>query len=642
MKNLKSTTLKSITAVLGGLLLSACGGDNATKTITFIELNDLHAHIIPYTQQVRSNDQILLSTRGGLARIKAKINELKDENSIVMNIGDTFHGGAEALFSNGNDIVELMNELPIDVAVMGNWDFAYGAPLTTARFGNSSDANVLRPNFEYLGANTKYMIPLAIQNNPVMNDAQKNIAGSVMQKVYKYTAGEQFLNPTKMIDKNGVKVGIIGITSDIVNRMSPLLAPIIEFTQGEAEYIKLIEKYSDELKAQGAHIVVVMSELGIHKDVQLANTIKANSVNVFFSAHTHEASFEMIDSKSGAKVVESGDDTYLGEMKVSVVNGNVSGYTWKLHEVTHDIIPDTALLSKVESIRAKYLDANVSIEINNIAPNVQAANLNTFETQMAQQLFRFSPQAITLRAPLDKVIGTTTLALTRKNVLENGFNSVFAQLLKNTYSSDMALVPGFRYDDAIIPSQNDYTGVNTYNWTKEVDVVLNGEVTIENIYRYLPSTNYVAQGTITGANLKTFVENELTSAFSRDAFQQAGGWVPGFAGLNIELDMSQDNGMRLLNLSNAQNVAIADNAVLSVVSACARPLETSPEVASTTLCGKALFEGVVQDKSLTTANFLIDAFMHNLDENLSDEKRVKDISGELLWPQSEFVQPILK
>jgi len=650
MKISKSTAYRSIAISLGTLMISACGGGGGSTpvvttptetTITFIELNDLHAHIIPHTEQVRSGDEILLSTRGGLARIKTKIDELSGSNSILMNIGDTFHGGAEALFSNGNDIVELVNELPVDIAVMGNWDFAYGAPLTTARFGNSSDANVLRPNFEYISANAKYIIPANIVNNPNMNDAQKNIATSTLQKVYKFTAGEDFLNPTKMIEKGGVKIGFIGLTSNIVPRMSPLLAPILDFTQGEQNYIDLIETYSDQLKAQGAEIVVVMSELGIHKDVQLANAIKSNSVNVFFSAHTHEATFSMIDSTSGAKVVEAGDDTYLGEMKISVLDGNVSSYTWKLHEITQDITPDAQMLAKVESIRAKYLDANVSIVSNSIAPNTADANLTAFETGMANQLFRFNPKPISLTAPLDHVVGNTTLALNRKNVLENGFNSVFAKLLKNTRSTDMSIVPGFRYDDAIIPAAQDYTGVNTYNWTKEENVVLNGQVTVENIYRFLPSTNYVASANISGSNLKLFVENELTSAFSTDAFNQAGGWMPGFAGLKVQVDMKQLDGSRLLSISNTQDVSIEDNSSLSVASACARPFEPTPELASTTLCGQALFTGVTQEE-ITTADFLIDAFTKNLDENLSDEKRIDDVSGELLWPQSQFVQPILK
>jgi len=116
--------------------------------------------------------------------------------------------------------------------------------------------------------------------------------------------------------------------------------------------------------------------------------------------------------------------------------------------------------------------------------------------------------------------------------------------------------------------------------------------------------------------------------------------VDGFAGLKIQIDMKQTDGSKLLSLSNTQDVAIEDNSSLSVSSACARPFEPTPELASTTLCGQALFTGVVQEE-ITTADFLIDAFTRNLDENLSDEKRIDDISGELLWPQSQFVQPIL-
>ena len=639
MRLLKSIGYKSVALAFGALLIHGCGsGDEPTATINFLELNDLHAHLVPHVEQVRENDKPLLSTRGGLARIKSKMDELKGDNTIIMNIGDTFHGGAEALFSNGNDIVTLVNELPIDIAVMGNWDYAYGAALTMARFGNSSDANVEHPNFEYIAANVTYRIPLAVQNGPLPAD-KKLIAASVFEKVFKFKAGNDFMASTKIIEKSGVKVGFIGITSDIVDRMSPLLAPMLNFTQGEQNYIDLIEKKSDELKAQGAHIIVVMSELGIHKDTQLANKIKANSVNVFFSAHTHEATFTMIDTTSGAKVIESGDDTYLGEMNVTVTAGSVSGYSWKLHEITQDIVPDADLLAKVNAVRAKYLENNVSIISNTITPNMQAADLNVSEVQIAKVLFTRKPKAILLDAPLNKLIGTTTLALTRKNVLENGFNSVFAKLLMNSHNTDIAIVPGFRYDDAIIPSKANYTGVNDYDWINEVNVVLDGNITIENIYRFLPSTNYVATADITGANIKLFVENELTSAFSKDTFNQAGGWMPGITGLKMSVDVEADDGYRLKSISNLNDTAIEDTITLSVASACAREFEPTPLLATTTICGQALFSGVTRE-STTTANFLIDAFSKNLDENLSDEKNIHDLSNTLLWPKSPYVQPI--
>ncbi|MDF1876510.1 5'-nucleotidase C-terminal domain-containing protein [Sulfurimonas sp. SAG-AH-194-L11] len=649
MKLSKSTCYKTIAISLSLLLFQACNPSTTAKvsgTISLIELNDLHAHIVPHTEQVRDTNntvpQILLSKRGGLARIKAKMTELTNSGTIIMNIGDTFHGGAEALFSNGNDIVSLVDELPIDVAVMGNWDFAYGSAATLARFGNVTDANVSRPNAPYISANTSYIIPKGVTNNPNLNAQQKIIAASVFTKTFKYTVGDQFQNPTKMITRNGIKVGFIGITSDIINRMSPLLAPMIEFTAGETAYIALIEKYSAELKTQGANIIVVMSELGIHKDVQLGNKITANSVDIFFSAHTHEATFDMINTTSGAKVVESGDDTYLGEMKVTVTDGNITNYTWKLHEITNDITPDAALLVKINTMRAKYLASDVNITTNGIKPNTVDANLTAQETGMANILFQRTRTPIVLNAPLNKFIGTTTLPLTRKNVLENGFNSVFGQLLTNDKNATLGILPGFRYDDAIIPAQADTTSVNGYNWTSEANVVLDGNITIENIYRFLPSTNFVATANITGANIKSFIENELTSAFSSDAFNQAGGWMPGITGIKINVAINASDGSRLIGITYLNDVAINDTDVLSVASACAREFEPTPALAQTVICGQALFTDVVQDKNMTTANFLIDAFTRNLDENLTDIKRISDSANTQFWPATPYVQPILQ
>ncbi|MDF1882846.1 5'-nucleotidase C-terminal domain-containing protein [Sulfurimonas sp. SAG-AH-194-C21] len=649
MKLSKSICYKSVALSLSVLLFQACNpSDTVPKvvlpngTVSLIELNDLHAHIVPHIEQVRdANDSsIILSSRGGLARIKAKMTELTNSGTIIMNVGDTFHGGAEALFSNGNDIVDLVNDLPIDIAVMGNWDFAYGAPATLARFGNVTDAKVKRPSFPYIAANMSYQLPLGLQKKFAANAPVKALATNVFEKTFKMTMGEDVLSPTTMITKNGIKVGFIGITSDIINRMSPLLASMIKFPQGEAAYIALIEKYSTQLKGQGANIIVVMSELGIHKDVQLGNKIKANSVDVFFSAHTHEATFKMINTTSGAKVVESGDDTYLGEMKVTVTEGKITSYAWKLHEITNDIVPDPALLAKINTLRAKYLNPNVSITTNGIPPNIKDANLTAPELNMAKAIFTRKKTPIVLNAPLDKFIGTTTLPLTRKNVLENGFNSVLGQLLTNNKNATLGILPGFRYDDAIIPAQANSTSVNGYNWTSEANVVLNGNITIENIYRFLPSTNFVATANITGANIKKFIENELTSAFSSDAFKQAGGWMPGITGIKINVAVNANDGTRLIGITDLNDVGIDDATILSVASACAREFEPTPTLAQTVICGQALFTDVVQDKNMTTANFLIDAFSKNLDENITDTKRITDSANTPLWPASPYVQPV--
>ncbi len=610
---------------------------DANTTITLIELNDLHAHLTPHLEQVKDNDGIKLSMRGGLAKIKTKIDELRADNGIVMNVGDTFHGGAEALFSNGNDIVELVNDLNIDVGVIGNWDYAYGAPATMARFGNVVDQNVKKPNFEYIAANAKYIVPQAMKEQ-ASNDFQLSIGQSVLEKVYKYKTGDNFLNPTKIIEKNNIKIGFIGLTSDIVAHMSPLLLPFVEFTEGEDNYKALLNRYSKELKDKGVNLVVVMSELGIHKDKQLASHLDAGVVDIFFSAHTHEATFDMIELENGVKVVESGDDTYLGEMKVDFTDGNVSSYRWKLHEITKDIKDDEALAKQIELTRAKYLGKGVNVVSSTIMPNTKDADLNFFEKKASEKMFAFDPKDIVLDHSLDEHLATTTLPLERKNVLENGFNKVFSSLLKKVYSKDMSLVAGFRYDSSVIPSKDNYTGSSEYKWQDEANVVLDGNVSVEDVYRFLPSINYVATASVLGKNLKTFLNSELTSVFSDDAFKQGGGWFVGVDGIKLKVDISAEDGAKLISVKK-DNKDILDDDTLSVVSSCARPIDITPEVASTTLCGTSLFSGVTQE-SLTTADFLIESFKSGLLSEISDTNNVEDISQTPLWPQSDFVQPL--
>lgn len=71
--------------------------------------------------------------------------------------------------------------------------------------------------------------------------------------------------------------------------------------------------------------------------------MKPGTVDVFFSAHTHETVFVPLQSRSGALVVEAGDDTYLGRMDIRVLNGKVVDRQWKLEAVTTDIPEDGAI-----------------------------------------------------------------------------------------------------------------------------------------------------------------------------------------------------------------------------------------------------------------------------------------------------------
>jgi len=114
------------------------------------------------------------SERGGLARLATLINQQRaaHPDSVLMNVGDTFHGGAEALFTLGNAIVDPVNALGIDVGVPGNWDFGYSSVVFRLRYTDEPQAGIFgradpltpkfdvikKPNFPNLAANLTHSI----------------------------------------------------------------------------------------------------------------------------------------------------------------------------------------------------------------------------------------------------------------------------------------------------------------------------------------------------------------------------------------------------------------------------------------------------------------------------------------------------
>ncbi len=167
---------------VGLLLLTApvialTNGLAHAETITFIQLNDLHAHLTPHRDLVRSQSAsgspvAVIETLGGLARIATLIKKIREEStaSVLMNIGDTYHGGVEALYTRGNAIVEPVNALGIDIGVPGNWDFAYGPVTTRLRYSD--------PDSTLWGLVNKVMFGSEVQapDYPMLGGSQVHLA----------------------------------------------------------------------------------------------------------------------------------------------------------------------------------------------------------------------------------------------------------------------------------------------------------------------------------------------------------------------------------------------------------------------------------------------------------------------------------
>lgn len=573
-----------------------------TKTIRFLHINDLHAHLTPHADRVVKDDGTIgIEERGGFSRLATLLKKQRAENpnNITMNIGDTFHGGAEAMFSMGNAIVPPVNALNIDVGVAGNWDFAYSPGVTRMRFGPMDTTRFIPKKALEIGFPGNILadpIPILRPNYPNLGANVKDIAvpfWDLMPATY-----------TKVID--GVKVGFIGLTSDIVADMHVFMAIGLKFTLGEEANRDLINQHAAQLRADGADIVVVMSELGIHKDNKLAQIIEPGSVDVFFSAHTHEATKEPLTSKSGALVVEAGNDAWLGQMDITLDDSNhVTNKDWKLLAIDSSLENDAEMQALVDTAREPYLANDVHL----IAP--------PFMTQKLKQ-------------PIDTVIGHTDTTIDRKDALESTFNASWTDMIRKLTDTDVAMSPGFRMDTTLVEP-----GI-----LLEDNTVATGEITLEDAYRLFPVVYLMAKGQIDGEGLREVMENQLTRTFSNDVFKHTGGWTFGISGVDITLDLSAKDGSRIASMNYSDTgEAILDSDVINV-GGCLRSIDTPNR-----LCSIPGFTGVLpilnpnDGQPLWTA---LDAFVYSLStENLNGSRvSMTDENATPRWPDNSFIQPI--
>jgi len=577
------------------------------QTITLIHLNDLHANLVPHLDLVRvppadgHSARMRVAMRGGIARIATLVHRIRSENpaSLLLNVGDTYHGGVEALYTRGNAIVPAVNALGVDVGVPGNWDFAYGALTTRMRYQAEPSWVVRFLDWLLFGGHVER------PNFP-------NLAANLTQTMPPFAAGEPLLPGTLVLETGGVRVGIIGLTSDIVTRMARPFAWGFEFLEGEEHYRTLLDDSTVRLREAGAQSVIVLSELGLHRDRRLAEIVQPG-IDVFFSAHTHEVTLRPLESSSGALVVESGNDGYLGRMDLTFRGGKRIANRWRLLDVDASIPEDPAVAALVQEARAPFLSDTV--EMDYPAPWIE----------------------MPLRRRIDTVVGRVDAPLHRRNVLQNPFNDLLAEVIRRAAGTQVSMTPGFRFDTLVLPEEKSLRSA-------AADGPLpRGEITLEEIYRYLPIAPSLAVGEIRGEDLRGILEVELTRVFSPDVFEHSGGWLGGFGGLDIEVDLSKGDGNRVRRVRLVGAAApIGDDEMLSVAS-CVRPFDDDGVMCSNPAFRRiAEFQNPATGRAWTPVELLVNAFESGDAQRAAaaPKSRITDHGHITQWPQAPFIQPL--
>ena len=503
------------------------------KTVTLMQLSDVHGHIAPHAAIFNDPDtmeETLDANSGGMAKLTTLIKDVRDEvgeeNSLLLLVGDTTHGSAETLFSQGEVIMPMLNALDIDAFLPGNWDFGYGPRVYRQRF---------TPAKPPLAPNNRTTIAW-MDGKPGHEGQECNTPGGLIPydkchvtranfpavaiNLYNYNevAGVRgpLVHPRYVIkDVGDIKVGIIGITSDVVPQQAQAFNTGFRFTMGWQELPDAIA----DATAEGANLIVVLSELGLAKNVQMVKEFP--EIDVMFSGHTHERTPEaiVIDHGKGdiSIVTEAGEDDFLGRLDVKVApgSGKIIDWNWALVRADSSVEEDPAMKALVDRERDTFVGDN--------------ATCHTFGINA----FPFG-KGHTLCDPLDTWVGHTDPTIERFNVLEDISNN--------------AMVDGFvdlaRFVDPSLDDTNSLSTTNGFRFDVTIlgsDDGFSGDITIGDLYTYYPIGPGLALAEFSGGRLMDHWEGILNNVFDPNAFRQRGGWFLGYtANMHFEIELNED------------------------------------------------------------------------------------------------------
>jgi sulfur-oxidizing protein SoxB len=130
------------------------------------------------------------------------------------------------------------------------------------------------------------------------------------------------------------------------------------------------------------------------------------------------------------------------------------------------------------------------------------------------------------RQTLETIVGKTETALNRNTILEGTMDNFLLQSLLDASGSKVAFSNGWRYG-APVPS---------------------GPVNMNDLYNIIPMNPPISLVNLTGREIWNMMEENLELTFSRDPYNQMGGYVKRCLGLNIYFKMENPLGTRIQEL----------------------------------------------------------------------------------------------
>ncbi|BBE30724.1 2',3'-cyclic-nucleotide 2'-phosphodiesterase [Tepiditoga spiralis] len=487
----------------------------ADVQLQILATSDSHGRFLPYDYAVNSENNA-----GSLAQVYTVVKKLRAENpnTILIDVGDTIQDNSASLFINDavNPMMLALNEIGYDVWVLGNHEFNYGIP--------------------------------ALEKVMKQFKHPENLLGG---NVYK-PDGTRLAKPYTIIEKDGIKVGIIGMVTPNIKKWDASNLANYKVTNPIDETREAIK----ELKGK-VDIIIATEHMALDDEYDVKGSgaldvIAANpEINVFVAAHAHV--------KIANEYYYKGKLYKENELTDEIKNNGtliVEPYKWGR------TISQVLINFKKEN--GKYVvESRSSKNIDMKAKHGNEVEVVPADKTLETELQPYNERAISYA---EKVFGEMKGGnLVPDNTIKG---SCIAKLQPNAMI-DLINKTQMKYGERIAGRKIDVASAAVFREDSNIKEgkIANSDMAL--IYKY-DNTLYVLE--IKGKQLKEYMEwsaayynqfkdGDLTISFNPDI---RGYNYDMFNGVKYEIDISKPAGHRIVNLRKMDGTPIKDTDVLTL------------------------------------------------------------------------------
>jgi 5'-nucleotidase / UDP-sugar diphosphatase len=333
MNAMPAVMLRRSLSVLLLLLALPAAALAQTTRITFLHTNDVY-EITPERGW------------GGFAQLMTVLKEQRalSPNALTTFGGDLLSPSIMSGFHRGAQMIELMNAVGADIAVLGNHEFDFGPAVLRQRLSES--------RFPWLATN--------------VSDKGKLLDGAA---------------DTLVRELGGVKVGFFGLVTPETTRLSSP-GPDISF----APPLETAKTAVRTLRERGAEVVVALTHLNLAEDREIAKAVPG--IALILGGHDHDAvtmlEGDTLIHKSGADARYLGVIDLLVSRRTAVAAGRPAVEVtpaWRMIPV-HALAPEAEIAARVKRY-TDQLDAELAVEIATLAKPLDSRRIVVREQEAA-------------------------------------------------------------------------------------------------------------------------------------------------------------------------------------------------------------------------------------------------------------------